>query len=427
MALLIYKQWHRNANPPGTAKSNALYIKYIGERVHVLKKEINENGLFGKYGGKAFTDDIKSNEAEKYIEKISKKGITVFRSCISFTPERAKMLGLNDNLNRWEGFAKYHISTIAKHNSIGFGDVEYIAAVHLKKGQPHIHISFWNKSQQVGINYVNPEICYQLRDELETNAFGELAEEWVYSEENEPVLNNPNYVLDNGDSVRRALIAKTFENERKAQFDIQNKAIEAFINNADETIQRIRASPELDKLFSDIAAAVPPKGRLSYGYMPTDVKKKIDDLTNMLLHTFPELKEHFNIFIESKRQVAEMYNSTNTPYGRLQIETAVGKERDKLYTKVGNIILKAISSYKIEMRVQQAMERQVEYKRNQEIMRQEQMLNLAISILRLLKSGSEQAQGESTSKYAFGTGDLSKAARQELAFEHKDKGEEHGR
>lgn len=427
MALLIYKQWHRNANPPGTSKSNALYIKYIGERVHVLKKESNENGLFGKYDGKAFVDDIKTSEAEKYIEKISDKGITVFRSCISFTSERAEMLGLNDDLNRWEKFAKYHISTIAKHNSIGIGDVEYIAAVHLKKGQPHIHISFWNRSQQVGINYVNPEICNQLRDELETNAFGELAEEWVYSEENEPVLNNPNYVVDNGDSVRRALITKTFENERKAQFDIQNKAIEAFMKNADENIQRIRASPELDKLFLAISAAVPPKGRLSYGYMPVDVKEKIDELSNKLLNTFSELKEHFDIFIKSKRQVAEMYNSTDTPYGRWQIETAVGKERDKLYTKIGNKILKAISSYKIEIRVQQTMERQAEYKRNQEIMRQEQMLNLAISIFKLLKSNSTQAQNESASKYAFGTGDLSKAARQELAFEHKDKGEEHGR
>ena len=122
-----------------------------------------------------------------------------------------------------------------------------------------------------------------------------------------------------------------------------------------------------------------------------------------------------------------MYNSTDTPYGRWQIETAMGKERDKLYTKIGNKILKAISSYKIEIRVQQTMERQAEYKRNQEIMRQEQMLNLAISIFKLLKSSSTQAQNESASKYAFGTGDLSKAARQELAFEHKDKGEEHGR
>ena len=56
MALLIYKQWHRNANLTGTPNSNAKHIKYIGERIHALKKNNPENGLFGKFGGKPFTD-----------------------------------------------------------------------------------------------------------------------------------------------------------------------------------------------------------------------------------------------------------------------------------------------------------------------------------------------------------------------------------
>ncbi len=42
-------------------------------------------------------------------------------------------------------------------------DIEYVAAVHLKEGQPHVHIEWWNKEQQIFINKVDPLICDSIR------------------------------------------------------------------------------------------------------------------------------------------------------------------------------------------------------------------------------------------------------------------------
>ena len=427
MALLIYKQWHRNANLSGTPNSNAKHIKYIGERIHALKKNNSENGLFGKFGGKTFTDNISTKAAEKYVAAISREGKTVFRSCISFTPQRAAMLRLEKNIDRWEEFAKYHIYTIAKNNGIGMRDIEYLAAVHDKEGQPHIHIVFWNKNQQVGVNYVNPKVCGNIREEIETNAFGELAEEMNIEEETESLVDNPSYTIDNGDSIRKALISSTFGNEKKAQFDIQNKMLEYFICGAENAVDQIKGFPELIAMFDEIAGSVPKKGRLSYGYMPQGVKKLIDDLSDKLMDMFPELKDVFEGYLTSKKQVAEMYNSTETAYGRLQTATAVGKAKDKLYTKMGNKILKAISSYKLELKAKTDAERRAEYEHSQTVMKSLHIVDLTMSISRLLCQEFSGTQGEAassggTGKFALGTGDLSKQARLELIYENKDKG-----
>ena len=427
MALLIYKQWHRNANLTGTPNSNAKHIKYIGERIHALKKNNPENGLFGKFGGKPFTDNISTKAAEKYVASISRDGKTVFRSCISFTPQRAVMLGLEKNIDRWEEFAKYHIYSIAKNNGIGMKDIEYLAAVHDKEGQPHIHIVFWNKNQQVGVNYVNPKVCGNIRDDLETNVFGELAEEINIEEETESLVGNPSYTVDNGDSVRKALISLTFGNEKKAQFEIQNKMLKYFISGAENAVNEIKGFPELIATFDEIADSVPKKGRLSYGYMPQEVKKLIDNLSDKLMITFPELKGIFEDYLTSKKQVTQMYNSTETAYGRLQTAITVGKAKDKLYAKMGNKILKAISSYKLELKAKTDAERRAEYERSQSAMKSLHVVDLTMSISRLLCREFSGTQGESasaggTGKFAFGTGDLSKQARLELVYENKDKG-----
>lgn len=427
MALLIYKQWHRNANLSGTPNSNAKHVKYIGERIHALKKNNPENGLFGKLGGKPFTDNISTKAAEKYVASISRDGKTVFRSCISFTPQRAAMLGLEKNINRWEEFVKYHIYSIAKNNGIGMRDIEYLAAVHDKDGQPHVHIVFWNKNQQVGINYVNPQVCSNTREDIETNAFGELAEEMNIEEETESLIGNPSYTVDNGDSVRKALISLTFGNEKKAQFDIQNKMLEYFNCGAENAVDEIKGFPELLTMFDEIAGSVPKKGRLSYGYMPKEVKKLIDDLSNKLMDTFPDLKDVFKSYLASKKQAAEMYNSTETAYGRLQTATTVGKAEDKLYAKMGNKILKAVSSYKLEQKARADAERRAEYERSQSVMKSLHIVDLTMSISRLLCQELSGAQSEAdsvggTGRFAFGTGDLSKQARLELIYENKDKG-----
>ncbi len=422
MALLIYKQWHRNANKPKTPESNSTHIKYIGERVHVLKDEKAENGLFGRIGGKDI-EKISTADAMNYVEKFSKQKKTMFRSCISFTPERAELLGLTSKKN-WEKYIRYHAYTLASKNKIDLKDFEYLAAVHDKKGQPHIHIAFWNKNQKVGINYVNPEIPNEIRDTVEIDSFGELAEEM--QEDYENPASNSEFTIDNGNEIRKELISKTFKNEKDALHDVQNKLFEAFAKEGMSVLPPTSDYQKLAEDFAELADTVQEKakkGKLVYGFMKPEIKEQIDGVSDEMMKTFPDLKELFNDYVLSKRTESEMYNSTDSNIGAYEIAKAVGKAKDELYRKLGNEILRAVKKYNMERRIAASQE---EFQKRQGEIRQQQSERLVLSVLRVLKEFSKEGQSDvaAASKEVFGRGDLSRAAILDLVNKNRDNGQE---
>ena len=179
MPKIIYKQQHVGSNGRKfTASRNAHYVKYIGEREHVLKPshETNlvkymgerkhaarqsDNGLFGYINGK-FSDSYSTSEMQNYVRKISTSHRSVFHSIFSFTPESAEEAGLRTLID-WEEWVKFHISDISRNMKMKQENIEYLAAVHLKEGQPHVHIIWWDKAQEILINKINPVICDQIR------------------------------------------------------------------------------------------------------------------------------------------------------------------------------------------------------------------------------------------------------------------------
>ena len=364
MPKIIYKQQHVGDNGRKfSASRNSHYVKYIGEREHVLKpshetnlvkymgerehvaklidKKVKnaetdelitydvqsknqekakydedidsaseemftepENGLFGVINGK-FSDSYSTVEMQKYVRKISTPHRNVFHSIFSFTPESAAEAGLN-TLDDWENWVKYHISDIANGMNMKIENIEYLAAVHLKEGQPHVHIMWWDIQQQVLINKVDPLIC---------------------------------------DKIRIDAIRSTYHDQFVALHNNEDKLIRKLRSDIADSLAEIPSDVYSRKIIAGIEHIhdiIPKKGRTAYKYMPAEVKKEIDILSHFIIDNNPDFRSTYEEICELRRLYNEMLHSDETNYGKLQLATFMGKINDEIESSIGNAILKLI-------------------------------------------------------------------------------------
>ena len=348
MPKIIYKQQHVGDNGRKfSASRNSHYVKYIGEREHVLKtshetnlvKYMGErehaakfdnadhtidyditgkhaadnmaeynNGLFGYINGK-FSDKYSTSEMQKYVRKISTPHRNVFHSVFSFTPESAAEAGLN-TLDDWENWVKYHISDIANGMNMKIENIEYLAAVHLKEGQPHVHIMWWDIQQQVLINKVDPLICDKIRIDAIRS---------TYHDQFVALHNNEDKLI------------------RKLRSDIADYAASSLAEIPSDVYSR-----KIIAGIEHIHDIIPKKGRTAYKYMPAEVKKEIDILSHFIIDNNPDFRSTYEEICELRRLYNEMLHSDETNYGKLQLATFMGKINDEIESSIGNAILKLI-------------------------------------------------------------------------------------
>lgn len=197
---IIYKQRHRDPCRKGrpyntTANAEHLkyigtregvlptdetasHLKYIGQRPGTLETENAANGLFGYINGK-FAPSTEMTAAQGYIRNISKQH-DIFRCCFSFTPDSAAEAGLHA-LADWQRFVSASMNKIAKYMEMKIENIEWYAAVHLKEGQLHVHIMYWDKEQKIRRNkpYLQYRIGRMFYDGYGTKTDMETALKWL--------------------------------------------------------------------------------------------------------------------------------------------------------------------------------------------------------------------------------------------------------
>lgn len=376
MPKIIYKQQHVGDNGRKfSASRNSHYVKYIGECEHVLKtshetnlvkymgerehaarlidKKVRkaendnlitydvqsknqekskydedidsaseemftepENGLFGIINGK-FSDSYSTVEMQKYVRKISTPHRNVFHSIFSFTPESAAEAGLN-TLDDWENWVKYHISDIANGMNMKIENIEYLAAVHLKEGQTHVHIMWWDIQQQVLINKVDPLICDKIRIDAIRSTYRELFNEIYNKEEN----------------MRRSM------RKQIGEYTIQN-----VINGASDNY-----TSNIYAALYQIYRALPPKGQLKYkiiNYTHPEVTRKLDELTHYIISNNTIFKAQYDEICELRFMYNQLLHSEESVYGNFQITSYMKQVNDKVEYAVGNEILRIIKAEKM--------------------------------------------------------------------------------
>ena len=368
MPKIIYKQQHvGDSGRKFSPSRNAHYVKYIGEREHVLKnthetnlvkyigerehaakhidkevkeendrlvvgdieskgtaeydvglKEVSEkmqtepeNGLFGYINGK-FSDTYSTADMQKYVRRISTPHRNVFHSVFSFTPESAEEAGLN-TLDDWENWTKYHISDIANGMNMKIENIEYLAAVHLKEGQPHVHIMWWDKEQQVLINKVDPLVCDKIRIDVTRSTYRELFS-GIYNKE---------------EVMRREL-----------KKDIGKFAHKIANSTADDYALHILSG------IQKVANTLPQKGQLKYKFLKlgSPANTELDKLTHFIIDNNPAFRAQYDKICEQRLLYNQLLHSETSDFGNYKIKTYMKQVDDKLENAIGNEILRIIKS-----------------------------------------------------------------------------------
>ena len=199
-----------------------------------------KNGLFGKIRGE-YTNSYDTADVQKYVQEMSTTHRNIYWSVYSFTPESAAQAGLN-SLKEWEDWVKLRTYEIAEHLKIRYDDLEYIAAVHLKEGQPHVHVGFWDKSQEIFRKTVSPVIADNIRIDAIKHTFREQFNV-LHSRENELIT------------------------------QMRDRAVQALSKENGTVLAKVQ------QMMNALKGKIPTKGRCAYQYMPQDLKV---DLYNIM-------------------------------------------------------------------------------------------------------------------------------------------------
>ena len=330
---IIYKQRHRDPCRKGrpyntTANAEHLkyigtregvlptdetasHLKYIGQRPGTLETENAANGLFGYINGK-FAPSTEMTAAQGYIRNISKQH-DIFRCCFSFTPDSAAEAGLHA-LADWQRFVSSSMNKIAKYMEMKIENIEWYAAVHLKEGQPHVHIMYWDKEQKIRRNKVDPKICDNIRIDVIKDTY-------------------------------HSQFVQIREKENHLTSDLRTE-VNATANNAMLRNDSGQNAEIVLQMLNSLYRKLPSKGRLAYAFMPQEIKEELNRLTHFIIDNSEQATQTYSELLHTQQIYNEMLHSSDTNWGRYNLAKYKDKLCEDIEQQMGNVILKALSKEK---------------------------------------------------------------------------------
>lgn len=330
---IIYKQRHRDPcrkGRPYTTTANAEHLKYIGTREGVLptdetashlkyigqrpgtlETQNSANGLFGYING-AFAPSTEMTAAQGYIRNISKQH-DIFRCCFSFTPDSAAEAGLHA-LADWQRFVSSSMNKIAKYMEMKIENIEWYAAVHLKEGQPHVHIMYWDKEQKIRRNKVDPKICDNIRIDVIKDTY-------------------------------HSQFVQIREKENHLTSDLRTE-VNATANNAMLRNDSGQNAEIVLQMLNSLYRKLPSKGRLAYAFMPQEIKEELNRLTHFIIDNSEQATQTYSELLHTQQIYNEMLHSSDTNWGRYNLAKYKDKLCEDIEQQMGNVILKALSKEK---------------------------------------------------------------------------------
>ncbi|EMS72370.1 hypothetical protein CTER_1756 [Ruminiclostridium cellobioparum subsp. termitidis CT1112] len=400
ISAVMYKQRFKPVNLKSTPNKNAGHIRYIGTRPGVMKNEGERHGLFGNiYDKNSLEINHKIKDVIELVRQKSNEKKNIFRSVISFLPDNAA-IKLGDPITKeaWQELVKQNIEIIAKDNNISLSNMRWVAAAHDTPNHPHVHIAFWDESQEIQKNFVHPKIPAGIRTKLIKNIFeDELREYYENKKQAEIRMKDVTSEMTNEfEAYLSGLTSDEYSKLIKEGYEINE--------NPDEHMCEYLA----EKLF-EIRKEI-PKGSLKFEYLRPDIKEKLIHLVRELVDMNDGLQEVIQELVQSRIDIAKMYNSDEI-------------HLDSLYDQYEKEAEKTIANKLLQL-VKKFNEKDWEIKSeefNRQI-RMQQTERLITDIFASLARLTKQSRKDYISRKKVIGGELSKQARKEKAKELESTG-----
>lgn len=286
------------------------YVSYICMRP-------NSHGLFG---------NIDVEHLSTVCNKIKHKteeGNLIYRGIVSLIEEDAINLGYY-NQNKWKNLLNATMSSIGSEFNIPIQNLEWVAAYHFQEGHPHVHYMLWNKEQHIASPYIHPSKQQRCREIFSKEIFKD--ERSLYIQEKtatrDLILEFGKDIMSESETLVQDLIQLELKREK-----IPGKIYSSEINT-------------LSKELIGLANSLPEKGKISYAYMPKEIKEQICAITDTFFNRVDMRKELVN-YLAATENISKSYST-------LQLKQYIQKSNayKDLQKRLGNIILKSASSVK---------------------------------------------------------------------------------
>lgn len=322
------------------AGSNAAHIKYIATRpgVEIGDMSIDRNvmstseqyikyaderpgscGLFGNNDDEVSLMDV--------MEELKEHEGIVWRSIISLREDDAVRLQY-DNREQWEMKLRTMVPDIAKTMGISESNLRWEAAFHVKKGHPHVHLVFWEKIPQRTLGVIKRKERREIKRMLAREIF---AEERSLLNAQKTAIRD---LIKNMAKEDLTQTVKLIKDLKSNELDVTQ--LDGQVNSIPPLL-REHQFMELSKMITELSSIMPTKGRIVLSYMPSDVKDKVKDITDYILHQ-PEFTAQIDDYKIKARELAKHYTRDKN-----KLIEAENNAYNDIRDRISQVILKAAS------------------------------------------------------------------------------------
>lgn len=245
------------------------YVDYIANRPRVEK--LSSHGLFD--GG---SDEIVLSKVSK---EVAEHEGNVWLPIISLRREDAINTGFDD-VERWKNYLSSYAPTIAESLKIPLDQFRWYAAFHNESHHPHIHMICYCKNARHG--FLDKKGIAKIKSGLVAGIFkSEMVA--IYS-----------------DQTKRRDILKV---ESK-------KAVEELVREI--SLGNLK-NKQAEQLLVELAERLKhTNGKRVYGYLPPNIKKLVDALTDALANE-PAIANGYKLWTETRNEVIVSYRDSAEP------------------------------------------------------------------------------------------------------------------